>query len=48
MPAIERLQERHDAGGLGALRPYARPLALLYLIVVLRTLTAMCFSTFVP
>ena len=37
---IERLQERHDAGGLRALRPYARPLSLLYFIVVLRTLTA--------
>jgi FSR family fosmidomycin resistance protein-like MFS transporter len=48
MPAIERLQERHDAVGLGALRPYARPLALLYFIVVLRTLTAMSFSIFVP
>jgi FSR family fosmidomycin resistance protein-like MFS transporter len=48
MPAIERLQERHDATGLGALRPYARPLALLYSIVVLRTLTAMSFSIFVP
>jgi MFS transporter, FSR family, fosmidomycin resistance protein len=48
MPAIERLQERPDARGPGALRPYARPLALLYFIVVLRTLTAMSFSTFVP
>ena len=48
MPAIERLQERHDASGLRALRPYARPLSLLYFIVVLRTLTAMSFSTFVP
>jgi MFS transporter, FSR family, fosmidomycin resistance protein len=35
-------------GGLGALRPYAKPLALLYTIVVLRTLTALAFSTFVP
>ena len=48
LPAIERLQERHDAVGFGALRPYARPLALLYFIVVLRTLTAMSFSIFVP
>jgi FSR family fosmidomycin resistance protein-like MFS transporter len=48
MPAIERLQERHHASGLRALRPYARPLSLLYFIVVLRTLTAMSFSTFVP
>lgn len=35
-------------GGFGALRPYARPLALLYFIVVLRTLTALAFATFVP
>jgi MFS transporter, FSR family, fosmidomycin resistance protein len=35
-------------GGLRALRPYARPLGLLYVIVVLRTLTAISFSTFVP
>jgi FSR family fosmidomycin resistance protein-like MFS transporter len=48
MPAVERLQERHDTGGLRALRPYARPLSLLYFIVVLRTLTTMCFYTFVP
>jgi FSR family fosmidomycin resistance protein-like MFS transporter len=48
MPSLERLQEAHEAGGLRALRPYARPLSLLYFIVVLRTLTAMSFSTFVP
>jgi len=48
MPAIERLQETPGAGGFRALRPYARPLTLLYLIVVLRTLTAMSFSTFGP
>ena len=48
IPAFERLQEHHDGGGIAALRPYARPLTLLYLIVVLRTLTAMSFSTFVP
>jgi MFS transporter, FSR family, fosmidomycin resistance protein len=35
-------------GGLRALAPYAKPLALLYMIVVLRTLTAISFSTFVP
>ena len=34
--------------GFAALRPYAKPLTLLYLIVVLRTLTALSFSTFVP
>jgi FSR family fosmidomycin resistance protein-like MFS transporter len=48
IPTFERLQEHHEAGGLAALRPYARPLALLYFIVVLRTLTAMSFGTFVP
>ncbi len=48
IPTFERLQEHHEAGGLAALRPYARPLTLLYFIVVLRTLTAMSFSTFVP
>ena len=48
VPLIERLQEHHEAAGLAALRPYARPLSLLYAIVVLRTLTAMSFSTFVP
>jgi MFS transporter, FSR family, fosmidomycin resistance protein len=36
------------AGGLSALRPYARPLTLLYLIVVLRTMTSLSFATFVP
>jgi len=35
-------------GGLRDLKPYARPLALLYTIVVLRTLTALAFATFVP
>ncbi len=48
MPMFDRLQEHHEAGGIAALRPYARPLTLLYFIVVLRTLTAMSFSTFVP
>ena len=43
-----RLQERGAAAGFQALRPYAKPLSLLYLIVVLRTLTATSFSTFVP
>jgi FSR family fosmidomycin resistance protein-like MFS transporter len=30
------------------LRPYARPLGLLYAIVLLRTLTSLSFATFVP
>jgi FSR family fosmidomycin resistance protein-like MFS transporter len=35
-------------GGFAALRPYAKPLALLYTIVVLRTLASLTFATFVP
>jgi MFS transporter, FSR family, fosmidomycin resistance protein len=38
----------HDRGGFRALRPYAQPLALLYTIVLLRTLTSLAFATFVP
>ena len=34
--------------GFRALRPYAGPLALLYIIVVLRTLASLSFATFVP
>jgi FSR family fosmidomycin resistance protein-like MFS transporter len=34
--------------GFSALRPYARPLTLLYFIVVLRTLAAISFATFLP
>jgi FSR family fosmidomycin resistance protein-like MFS transporter len=37
-----------SAGGFRTLRPYAKPLGLLYTIVVLRTMTAIAFSTFVP
>jgi MFS transporter, FSR family, fosmidomycin resistance protein len=48
IPSIERLQEAQEGGGLRALRPYARPLTLLYFIIVLRTLTTSSFSTFVP
>jgi FSR family fosmidomycin resistance protein-like MFS transporter len=33
---------------LAGLWPYARPLGLLYVIVVLRTLTSLAFATFVP
>ncbi len=46
VPPIAR---HHDGiAGFRALRPYARPLALLYIIVVLRTLTSLAFATFVP
>lgn len=34
--------------GLRALRPYARPIGLLYSIVVLRTIAGLSFATFVP
>lgn len=36
------------AAGFRALRPYARPLTLLYSIVVLRTMTSLAFATYVP
>jgi MFS transporter, FSR family, fosmidomycin resistance protein len=39
---------RSERTGLIALRPYAKPLGLLYLIVVLRTFTSLSFATFVP
>jgi FSR family fosmidomycin resistance protein-like MFS transporter len=35
-------------GGFRELAPYAKPLALLYMIVVLRNLTAISLATFVP
>jgi FSR family fosmidomycin resistance protein-like MFS transporter len=35
-------------GGFSGLRPYAKPLGLLYTIVVLRTFTSLGFATFVP
>ena len=34
--------------GFAALRPYAKPLTLLYLIVLLRTMTSLSLATFVP
>jgi FSR family fosmidomycin resistance protein-like MFS transporter len=46
VPPIQLHSER--GGGFRALRPYAAPLALLYLIVVLRTLTSLGFATYVP
>ena len=48
VPRVERPHEMSSGGGLRALRPYAKPLTLLYVIVVLRTLTAISFSTFIP
>jgi MFS transporter, FSR family, fosmidomycin resistance protein len=46
-PRITPDLQASDAG-LRGLRPYARPLTLLYFIVVLRTMTALSFATFVP
>jgi MFS transporter, FSR family, fosmidomycin resistance protein len=46
VPHIDFPRTAHQ--GFGALRPYARPLALLYFIVVLRTLTSIAFATFMP
>lgn len=51
---LRRVPPLHDVhapagdGGFRALRPYAFHLMLLYLIVVLRTLAALSFATFVP
>jgi len=48
VPAIDHRQEHDRAGGFSELRPYAKPLALLYAIVVLRTLASLSFATFMP
>jgi FSR family fosmidomycin resistance protein-like MFS transporter len=49
LPRVPRFEAHGLAGGgLRALRPYTKPLALLYTIVVLRTLTALAIATFVP
>jgi FSR family fosmidomycin resistance protein-like MFS transporter len=48
VPSLDRPRVRHGEGGFASLRPYARPLGLLYSIVVLRTLAALSFSTFMP
>ena len=46
---VPRMDAPHDpTGGFSRLRPYAKPLGLLYACVVLRTMTAIAFSTFVP
>jgi FSR family fosmidomycin resistance protein-like MFS transporter len=47
VPQVDLPHAEHR-GGLRALRPYARPLTLLYLIVVLRTLTSIAYATFMP
>jgi MFS transporter, FSR family, fosmidomycin resistance protein len=48
VPPLERLHDRHEDAGFASLRPYARPLSLLYGIVVLRTLASLSFATFMP
>jgi FSR family fosmidomycin resistance protein-like MFS transporter len=48
LPPLARLHESHETGGFRALRPYAKPLTLLYCIVVLRTLHAQAIGTFAP
>ena len=48
IPPIERLHAHSEGAGIRSLLPYKRPLTLLYLIVVLRTLAALSFATFMP
>jgi FSR family fosmidomycin resistance protein-like MFS transporter len=43
-----RLTHAGTPSGFGALRPYAAPLALLWSAVVIRTIVAIGFSTFLP
>ncbi|HEY3383958.1 MAG TPA: MFS transporter [Vicinamibacterales bacterium] len=43
-----RLTHGNAPAGFGALRPYALPLALLWTAVVVRTMVALGFSTFLP
>ena len=47
MPPVRPFGTGPD-GSFGALRPYAKPLFLLYLIVVIRTVTSLSLATFVP
>jgi FSR family fosmidomycin resistance protein-like MFS transporter len=48
IPPIETLGERGELSGFLALLPYRKPLTLLYLVVVTRTLVALSFATFMP
>ncbi len=48
VPALPLAPHRPHGGGLRALRPHARNLTLLYLLVVLRTVVSLSFATFVP
>jgi MFS transporter, FSR family, fosmidomycin resistance protein len=42
------IPKKHGSQSWSALRPYAKPLTLLYIIVVLRTLTANSLAVFLP
>ena len=48
VPALPLAPPRPHGGGLRALRPQARNLLILYLLVVLRTVVSLSFATFVP
>jgi FSR family fosmidomycin resistance protein-like MFS transporter len=48
IPPVAALHSHQAGKGMTALRPYARPLSLLYSIIVLRTVAALSFMTFVP
>jgi MFS transporter, FSR family, fosmidomycin resistance protein len=48
VPQIETLAGHSASGGFRALSPYKKPLTLLYVVVVLRTLGALSFATFMP
>ena len=48
VPGLPLAPPKPHGGGLRALRPQARSLFLLYLLVVLRTVVSLSFATFVP
>ncbi len=48
VPTLPLAPPRPHGGGLRTLRPHARPLFLLYTLVVLRTVVSLSFATFVP
>jgi FSR family fosmidomycin resistance protein-like MFS transporter len=48
VPPIELHEHQAEGSGFAKLKPYAKPLSLLYAIVVLRTLASLSFATFMP
>ncbi len=48
VPALPLAEPHAHHGGLAALRPQARNLFLLYVLVVMRTVVSLSFATFVP